>query len=281
VSAESPPIDREVNGIAPEDYEFIRRTVYEHSGINLGAEKRTLVAVRVTKRLRALKLPDFDIYCRYLRSSKGKQEMPLLVEAVSTNHTYFFRETRHFDFLRDVIAPQWKAHGIGCVRVWSAAASSGEEPYTAAIVLAEALGFEADWRIVATDISARMLELGRGGIYSEDRLTHVPAEIRGRYFQRGVGASDGRFRVKEEIRRRVEFAQLNLLQLKYPFTTEFDVILCRNVMIYFDREAQQTLIQKIFPHLLSGGHLMVGHSETLNGLRHPLTVVEPAVYKKT
>jgi chemotaxis protein methyltransferase CheR len=274
-SAESPE-----PAIASEDYEFIRRTVYEHSRINLGAEKRELVAARVTKRLRALKLPDFDIYCQYLRTPNGKQEAQLLVEAISTNHTHFFRESRHFDFLRDMIVPRWRAVGRNSVRIWSAAGSSGEEPFTIAIVLAEALGFDVDWRILATDISMRMLDLARSAIYGADRLTHMRWELQRRYFQRGVGASEGLYRVKEELRRRVEFTQLNLLQPAYPFKNEFDLIFCRNVMIYFDRETQQTLVEKMQPHLLAGGHLMIGHSESLSGLRQDLTVIEPSVYQK-
>ena len=275
-----PPVDSGITGIGEEEYEFIRKLVYEHSRINLGAEKKTLVAARVTKRLRALKLPAFDIYCQYLRSSKGRQELPFLVEAISTNHTYFFRESRHFDFLREVIIPKWRSRAMRSIRVWSAAGSSGEEPYTIAIVLAETLGLHVDWRIYATDISMRMLELGRSGIYSADRLTHVPEQCQRRYFQRGVGASEGQFRVKEELRKRVEFAHLNLLQPMYPFATEFDLIFCRNVMIYFDRETMQALVEKMTPHLIGGGYLMIGHSESLTGIRHCFSAVEPAIYQK-
>jgi chemotaxis protein methyltransferase CheR len=274
------PVENGIEGIGAEEYEFIRKLVYEHSRINLGAEKKTLVATRVTKRLRALKLPAFDIYCQYLRSSKGKQELPFLVEAISTNHTYFFRESRHFDFLKEVVIPNWRERATRSIRIWSAAGSSGEEPYTIAIVLAESLGFHVNWRILATDISMRMLELGRRGIYSADRLTHVPEQCQGRYFQRGVGASEGQFRVKERLRRRVEFRQLNLLQPMYPFATEFDLIVCRNVMIYFDRETQQALVEKMTPHLLGGGHLMIGHSENLNGIGHCLSSVEPTIFQK-
>jgi chemotaxis protein methyltransferase CheR len=280
VSLSQTQTDSALSGIGLAEYEFIRKTVYDHSRINLGTEKKALVAARVTKRLRALKLPDFDIYCQYLRSSKGKRELPFLVEAISTNHTHFFRESRHFDFLREVAIPKWKAQGVGAIRIWSAAASSGEEPYTIGIVLAEALGFKVDWRILATDISMRMLDLARGAIYSADRLSHVPVDSRRRYFQRGVGASDGKFRVKDEIRRRIEFAQINLLQSLYPFVSQFDVIFCRNVMIYFDRETQQALVEKMTPFMMNGSYLMIGHSETLTGIRHSLTAVEPAIYEK-
>jgi chemotaxis protein methyltransferase CheR len=266
--------------IGPDEYELIRRTVYDHSRINLGAEKKSLVAARVTKRLRALNLPAFDIYCEYLKSSKGKHEIAFLVEAISTNHTYFFREKGHFDFLRETIVPQWRARAVNRIRIWSAACSSGEEPYSIAIVLAETLGFKIDWRIHASDISMRMLDVGRKAIYSADRLSHVPADFHRRCFQRGVGGSEGFFRVREELRKRVDFAQLNLLQPAYPFATEFDLIFLRNAMIYFDRDTQQTLVEKITPHLLRGGHLMIGHTENLTGLRHSLASVEPSIYQR-
>jgi chemotaxis protein methyltransferase CheR len=280
VSESSTATELALAGIGQEEYEYIRQVVYDHSRINLGAEKKALVSARVAKRLRALKLPDFDIYCQYLRSAQGKREAPLLVEAVSTNHTYFFRESRHFDFLREVAAPAWQTRGIGALRIWSAAASSGEEPYTIAITLAETLGFDVDWRVLATDISARMLDLGRSAIYSGERLSHVPAGLQKKYFQRGVGASEGLFRVKEEIRRRVEFAQINLLQTTYPFMTEFDAVFCRNVMIYFDCETQETLVEKISPFVAGGGYLMIGHSECLRNIRSPFQLMEPSVYRK-
>jgi chemotaxis protein methyltransferase CheR len=280
VSAASSVTDCALAGIGDDDYEFIRHTVYEHSRINLGAEKKALVSARITKRLRALKLGDFTSYCTFLRSPKGKTELPFLVEVISTNHTHFFRENRHFDFLREVAIPKWRANGLGAIRIWSAASSSGEEPFTIAIVLAETLGLQCDWRIVGTDISARMLEVARAGIYSADRLSHVPTETQRRFFQRGVGASEGQFRIKEELRRRIEFSHLNLLQPTYPFMGRFDAIFCRNVMIYFDRETQETLVEKMTPHLAPGGYLMVGHSETLSGIHHNLTPLQPALYQK-
>lgn len=267
-------------GIGLEEYEYIRKVVYEHSRINLGAEKKALVSARVAKRLRALKLPDFDIYCRYLQSSKGRQEAPLLIEAISTNHTYFFRETRHFEFLRDVAALEWSAQGVGALRIWSAAASSGEEPYTIAITLAETLGFEVDWRVLATDISVRMLDVGRCAVYSAEKLSPMPMELQKKYFQRGVGASDGFFRIKQEVRRRVEFTHINLLQPTYPFETEFDIVFCRNVMIYFDRETQQALVEKISPFVARGGYLMIGHSECLREFETPFRAIEPSIYQK-
>lgn len=274
------PADLWLAEVSDENYEFLRKLVYDQSRIHLGPDKKALVTARVAKRLRALRLPDYDAYCALLKSSKGRDELANLIDVISTNHTHFFRESRHFDFLREVAIPQWRARGPGRFRVWSAACSSGEEPYTLAIVLSDAAGLEANWRIFATDISTRMLETARAGIYSADRLAHIQPERRPRYFQRGVGAWEGQFRLRESLRERVEFSHLNLLQSQYPFSTRFDAIFCRNVMIYFDRETQETLIQKLTQHLEPGGYLMVGHSESLNGIRHGLVPLQPALYQK-
>jgi chemotaxis protein methyltransferase CheR len=274
------PVELSTTEVSSEDYEFIRNLVYEHSRIHLGPDKKALVSSRLAKRLRILRLPDYDSYTQLLRSSKGREELGNLVDVISTNHTHFFREIRHFEFLRDVVLPQWRARGGGALRIWSAACSSGEEPYTLAIVIAEALGWDVNWRIHATDISTRMLETARTGIYPSERLAHVPEEWQRRYFQRGVGKWEGNYRVKEELRKRIDYQHLNLLQRHYPFSTKFDVIFCRNVMIYFDRETQEALVQKISNHLIAGGYLMVGHSESLSGIRHGLTLLQPALYQR-
>jgi chemotaxis protein methyltransferase CheR len=278
-----PPLPTEMwlAELSEANYEFIRRLVYEKSRIDLGPDKKALVASRLTKRLRALRMANYDSYCGLLKTKRGAdEELSNLIDVISTNHTHFFRESRHFDFLRDTAIPQWRAKNQSALRIWSAACSSGEEPYTLAIVLAEALGLEADWRIMATDISTRMLATARAGVYSADRLSHVLPERRGRYFQKGVGSSEGQFRVKDELRRRVDFAQINLLQGNYPFHAKFDVILCRNVMIYFDRDTQETLVNKLAQHLHTGGYLMVGHSESLSAIRHGLAPLQPALYQK-
>lgn len=274
------PADLWLAEVSDENYEFLRKLVYDRSRIHLGSDKKALVTARVAKRLRALRLPDYDAYCALLKSPKGRDELTNLIDVISTNHTHFFRESRHFDFLRDIAIPQWRSRGQGNFRVWSAACSSGEEPYTLAIVLNEAAGAEGGWRIFATDISTRMLEIARAGIYSADRLSHILPERRPSYFQRGIGAWEGQFRVREFLRERVEFLHLNLLQSQYPFNTRFEAIFCRNVMIYFDRETQEALVQKLTQHLTPGGYLMVGHSESLNGIRHGLVPVQPALYQK-
>jgi chemotaxis protein methyltransferase CheR len=269
------------------EYDFLRRLVYEHSRINLGADKKELVARRVHKRLRALNLPDYEAYCSLLRSPAGQEEMTDLLDVISTNVTDFFREPQHFQYLREKFLPAWlkESGGNGRVfRAWSAACSSGEEPYTLAITLAEfSRGNPAlsGWRIDASDISTRMLEVGNKGVYRTERVRLPAPEWLPRYFQRGVGDADGYCRVKKDLRDRVTFHHVNLFQGSYPIAAGVDAIFCRNVMIYFDRETQEVLVNRLCQQLSPGGHLFVGHSESLIGIRHRLRSVQPSIYRLT
>ena len=169
------------------------------------------------------------------------------------------------------------------LRVWSAACSSGEEPYSLAIHLAEHLApaHLNGWQIEASDISTRVLEIAERGVYDADKLANVGPELLRRHFQKGVGNRDGQFRVKDQLRQQIQFYHLNLLQPPYPFAQLFHVILCRNVMIYFDRPTQETLIGHLAERLVVGGYLLVGHSESLSAIKHPLQLIQPAVYLKT
>ena len=265
------------------DYDFLCRLVYERSRICLGADKRVLVTSRLAKRLRQLGLDNYRDYCDRLRAADGAEELQGLIDRIATNHTHFFREPKHFDFLRETILPAWRAKkNGGPFRVWSAASSTGEEPYTIAIELAEHLAPAATgaWRIDASDISTRVLEVARAGVYDADRLADVSAEQVRRHFQKGVGGWENNFRVKSELRERVQFHHLNLLEPPYPFPQLFQVIFCRNVMIYFDRPTQEALVAHLAERLVPGGHLLVGHSESLGALEHPLKQIQPAVYLK-
>ena len=218
-----------------------------------------------------------------LRSPAGGEELRNLIDRISTNHTHFFREIKHFEFLGETLLPAWKkANPNGTFRIWSAASSSGEEPYSLAIYLAEKLAPAAagEWIVEATDISTRVLEMARRGVYETERIGNISPEWLRRYFQKGVGDWEGHFRIKDELRQRVNFHHLNLLQGQYPFNKPFDVIFCRNVMIYFDRATQTDLIGQLSERLVPGGYLMVGHSESLSGIKHSLKLVQPAVYMK-
>jgi chemotaxis protein methyltransferase CheR len=271
--------------LSAEAYELIARLVYERSRIRLGPDKQALVAGRLAKRLRQLGLGSFDEYCRLLQSGAGEKEISPLVDAISTNHTHFFREPAHLDYLRDRVLPTYAPRLIqqrAPLRVWSAACSSGEEPYTIAIVLAEYVrkhGAMA-WSIEASDISTRILAQARAGIYPADRVKLPAPDLLPRYFQKGVGDNAGRYRVKEALRQAITFHQLNLLQGAYPVAPDQHVIFCLNVMIYFDQETQQQLVTRLTAQLAPGGCFIVGHSESLLGVRHALKQVGPAIYRR-
>lgn len=266
-------------------YKYICDLVYEYSRINLGDNKKELVAARLGKRLRAYNFQTYEEYCHFLGTAEGKDELVHLVDAISTNHTQFFREIKHFEFLRTIALPTWcgrlekDKHQLN---VWSAASSSGEEPYSLAIELSEFFSLKSgwSWQIEATDISTKILDRARSGVYPTDRITAIPQDALRRYFQKGTKQWEGYFRVKQELRDRVHFTNLNLLQPSYPFTTPFHIIFCRNVMIYFDKPTQEELIAKLFQLILPGGYLMIGHSESLTGIRHDFKTLKPAVYQR-
>lgn len=271
--------------LSEDDYKFLCRLIYERSRIHLGPDKRVLVTSRLAKRLRFHGIDNYSAYCDLLRSPQGEEELQFLIDRISTNHTHFFREPKHFDFLAEAIIPKWQADSrrTDPFRIWSAASSTGEEAYSIAIHLAENFApAEANrWQIEGTDISTRVLEIAERGIYESERLSSVPPALLHRYFQRGVNQWSGHLRAKDDLRRRVHFQHLNLLDGHYPFPYSFDLIFCRNVMIYFDRPTQETLVRLLAEKLVPGGHLFVGHSESLSGVKHNLKLVRPAVYLKT
>ena len=265
------------------EFDFIRNLVYERSRISLSPDKRQLVTARLGKRLRAMNVPTIGDYCRLLQAPGADQELTNLIDAISTNHTFFFREAAHFDFLRDTVIPEMMpraaAERWSRFRVWSAACSSGEEPYSIAITLAENL-LTFPWHIDASDISTRILARAAAGIYTRETVSRLPREVLRNHFQRGFGPQDGNYRVKRALRDRVTFHHLNLLESELPTRELFHVIFCRNVMIYFDRPTQDELVNRLANRLLPGGYLFVGHSESLTQMRHNLQPVRPAVYRK-
>jgi len=271
--------------LSAEAYRTLVDLVYQHSRIRIGPDKKPMLANRLRKRLRALGLVSYDDYCAILRSAHGPDEIEQLVDLIATNHTRFFREPEHFTFLTDQmlseLIPRLAAEGSP-LRVWSAAASSGEEPYSLAIVLAEFFREHpsVDWRVEASDISHRMLAEAERGIYPLDPRHALPPELLKRYFQRGVSAHDGTCRVKAELRMRVRFQRINLFQAEYPVPRKQHVIFCRNVMIYFDPASRAILVHKLTRQLASGGYLLIGHSESLMGIRHDLESVRQSVFRK-
>ena len=265
------------------EFDFIRNLVYEHSRISLGVDKRELVSARLGKRLRATNVPSLSAYCQLLQAPGAEEELGHLIDAISTNHTFFFREGSHFDFLRDTVIPEMsvraRAERWPRFYVWSAACSSGEEPYSIAMTLASALP-SSPWHIEATDISRRILDRADAAIYPGESVERLPPDVIKAHFQRGFGPQEGQYRVKPALRQRVSFHHLNLLEGEPPFRELFQVIFCRNVMIYFDRATQEELIGRLARRLVPGGFLMVGHSESLSHIRHQLRMLRPATYQK-
>jgi len=262
--------------IADPVFQAIRAWIYKTAGINLSNQKKALVIGRLAQRLRHFQLGSYGEYFELLRGGEHPAEAQIAVDLLTTNETHFFREPKHFDFLRDKVIP---AHPAGrLLRIWSAASSSGEEPYSIAMTLAATLG-EAPWEVLASDLSARVLERARSGHYSLARAKTIPRPYLVKYCLRGVGAQEGTFRIEPRLQGRVQFAQINLVGATPPIG-EFDVIFLRNVMIYFDMPTKCGVVKRMLPHLRRGGYLVVGHSESLNGVSEALKTVRPSVYRK-
>ncbi len=264
--------------LSEQQFAKISKLVYETCGINLREGKEALVRSRLLKRLRALELGSFREYLSILEGEDGYKELPNLVDVITTNKTGFFREADHFFYVRDEIVPRLKAHRL---RFWSAACSSGEEPYSLAMILRESVVDidRRDVRILATDISTKVIEHAKRGIYHPDSLRDVPPQYASKYFVRVRSAAGGSYSVSESVRSLITFYRLNLME-SWPMKGPFDVIFCRNVMIYFDRVTQERLVGRFWDILSPGGYLFVGHSEGLTGVSHKFRHVKPAIYRK-
>ena len=267
----------------PESFDEFRSLVYARSGITLQTGKEALVSARVGKRMRKLGVPDFRSYLDWVKGAGGEEEMIQLLDAISTNVTSFFREPAHFDFVRETMSG-WLRKGQRRFRLWSAASSTGEEPYTLAITLAELQPHaDCDIRILATDISTRVLEAAREGVYDAAKLASLPPGIRDRWFVRrrsaGHGAADA-YSVAERLKAMILFKRLNLAFPPFPMQGPMDIILCRNVMIYFDNRVRQRLIAEFHRLLKPGGYLLVGHAESLAGITSGFRSLGPSIYAK-
>ena len=251
----------------------IRDIVYRACRIDLREGKRELVEARLKKRLRQLGIDSYDDYLQFLEADASGAEMKHMLDVLTTNLTYFFRESDHFDYLAGHIRET--SRNSSRIRVWSAGCSSGEEPYSMAMVLAETCNLsQLDCKILATDVSTRMIDTARSGTYPQSKVKHVPPALLEKYFER----LDGDLcRVKPVLSNMVFFRHHNLAA-DWPMKGPFDAIFCRNVMIYFDRYTQQEIVARFSRLLSPGGVLIVGHSESLAGIRHTLSYVQPSIY---
>ncbi len=261
--------------------EFIIHLVYERSRIRLHEGKHALIRARLGKRMRLLGFGCLADYCDFLQSPAGDEELTHAVDALTTNFTSFLREEDHFRFVVEQALPALLAPHQRRFHLWSAACASGEEPFSLALYLEERypLAEGWDWRILATDISTKVLARAQAAVYAADRINGLPDGLLRRHFQRGVGDASGFYRVKDRLRERVVFRQLNLLG-ECDVQERFEVILCRNVMIYFDRPTQQQLVNGLARFLVPAGYLLIGHSESLNGLAVPFRCLRPSYYQK-
>jgi chemotaxis protein methyltransferase CheR len=224
---------------------------------------------------------DFAEYCEYVKEHYN-DEIVNLINCITTNKTDFFRENRHFEYMASTVFQDWSARRKHSVRIWSAGCSTGEEPYTIAMVILDkyADAGKSDIKILATDIDTNVLEKGRSGIYSADNVSDIDLGLMKKYFMRGRGANEGLFMVKDQVKRLVHFRRLNFLDEKFPMKGKFDIIFCRNVIIYFDRDTQKNLFEKFHALLHDDGYLFVGHSETLTGLTSRFRLVSNSIYRK-
>jgi chemotaxis protein methyltransferase CheR len=261
--------------ISGEDFRFITGVLHEHTGIWLAPGKEALVAGRLDKRIRALGLNGYSDYVRLLRDRQDDVELHHLINLLTTNETFFFREAQHFDYLRREVLP---GHPAGRVfRLWSAASSTGEEAYTAAMVLADTLP-AGSWEIVGTDISTRVVESARHALYPIEAAERIPRQLLRQYCLRGREEYEGLMTVTAELRSRVQFHRRNLIE-DFRQLGRFDVIMLRNVMIYFNLETKRSLIPRLQEILVPGGHLIIGSSESLNAIPSQLRMVQPSIYR--
>jgi chemotaxis protein methyltransferase CheR len=266
--------------ISQGEFTRFQRFIFDIAGISMSDSKKALVSGRLAKRLQHFGLPSYDAYFRLLTDGAHKDEMQLAVDLLTTNETYFFRESRHFDMLRETAEAARPDLRPGTpLRVWSAACSSGEEPYSIAMVLADVLG-SAPWEVTASDISTRVLQRARTGHYPMERATHVPPDYLRRYCLKGIRDQQGTLLVDRALRERVQFRQVNLNTALPGDLGTYDLVFLRNVMIYFNGDTKRQVVTRILGRLKPGGHLFIGHSESLQDLGDMLRPVVPSVYRK-
>jgi len=262
-------------------FKKISDLVYKQCGIVLNEKKMALVQARISKRMRKLNIPDFKAYYTFMDSDTSGAELTAMLDAISTNVTHFYREARHFEILADYLK-EWEEAGQTRFRIWCAASSSGEEPYTLAITAKEALQNSRDCKLLATDISTRIIAQAKAGIYKEKNIEKVPRTLLGRYFRRlpTPKNEDKMYEIDPALRQMIKFGRINLAKPPFPLKGPFDAIFCRNVMIYFDNTVRTRLLSDMYRLLKKGGCLMVGHAESLSGILSNFKSVEPSVYIK-
>jgi chemotaxis protein methyltransferase CheR len=264
-----------VQPISDHEFSQFKDLIYHKVGIDLSPSKKPMVTSRLQKRVAHYRLTTFGEYYRLVQSGQYPEELQILVDLLTTNETYFFREPEHFEFLKNRILPETAPNPI---RIWSGASSSGEEIYTIAMVMAEGMRGR-EWEIIGSDVSQRMLKQAARGHYSFERTSGISTDLMRRYCLKGVRSNAGTFMVDEKLKGHVKFRHLNLKQT-LPNMGSFDVIFLRNVLIYFDQETKEQIVLRVLEKLKPGGYFIISHTESLHGIRHNLKMIKPSVFKK-
>lgn len=263
--------------LSDSEFRNIQRFIFDAAGISMSEAKKALIAGRLTKRLRHYGLKSFKEYIDFVEGDREPSERQMMIDLLTTNETYFFREPKHFEFLQQQVLVNNKSNQF---RVWSAASSSGEEAYTIAMLLADSLG-PGRWEILGTDISTRVLEKARSGVYPLRETEKIPKKFLMDYCLKGVREQQGMFLIDKSLRKFINFRQMNLNGMIPGDVGNFDVIFLRNVMIYFNNDTKKHLVERLVSHLKPGGYFMIGHSETLQGIaKDNIRLVRPSIYQK-
>ncbi|POO55991.1 CheR family methyltransferase [Agrobacterium rosae] len=271
------------DSLSTRDFRELSSFIYDYCGIKMPETKRSMLEGRLRKRLRATGYPTFSTYCDYLFRHDGMEaEAIFLIDVVTTNKTDFFREPNHFDYMQKTALPALAKRGIGRVRAWSSACSTGAEPYTMAMVMAEAVekGVISDFNILATDLSTDVLMKAQSGIYSKDLVDPVPPEFKRKYVMQAKEKQRNDVRIATKLRSKIGFARMNLMNATYEIGDPVHILFCRNVLIYFDKKTQTHVLTQLCKCLAPGGYLLIGHSETVTGIDLPIKQVANTIFMK-
>lgn len=263
------------------DFNYLRKVANEYSGITVSDDKYDMYYARIAKRVRLLGLNNFSEYCTYLKNNHAK-EFTNFINSITTNLTSFFRENYHFEYLEKEIIPEFKKKYAAkkSLRVWCSAASTGEEPYSIAITLAENFNLDNwDIKFLATDIDSNVLDTARNGIYEIQRISNLSKSRKNRWFRKGAGENKGIVRVDDALKKLIAFKRLNLIQ-EWPIKNKFDIIFCRNVFIYFDGPTKEMILERFYDLLNDDGYLILGHSESIHSMNTAYEAVGHTIYRK-
>lgn len=266
----------EIPPLSNKEFTHFQKLIYELAGLHMPPVKKSLIANRLVSRLRFYQIPTYQEYYDFLILPENADEKQIFVDLLTTNETSFFREPIHFQFLSDYIVTQKKDDSV--FRIWSAACSSGEEPYSIAMLLADKIKYQS-WEIIASDISSRILEKSNRGLYPIDKTVNIPTEYLKKYCLKGVNSNEGFFKIANEIKSNIRFLHMNLIE-PFPVIGKFKFVFLRNVMIYFDKPTRKNIIEKMHDVITENGYLFIGHSETLLGVTDKFQMIKPTIYMR-